>query len=364
MKLHLDQSDQTIGYMLTPPKIIELLESWRIRENDGEEPSPGLEASPHQISALHSRLVAGGCPYVDFGIWRPHGEDFQRAMQFTAHVPLADGTIHVREIRGPDTCSGWQKQWRLYTFVMTLLQAASRTRLATYRDFIIALYERYPEFWWVIALADAKMRQHGLELVRRDCKKKHALGTCPDYKDDQPWDVAFREATKAKEFWDTEVIEKVTDLKNRLVSAAQVLDKGFGKIVMTDGTTINASHPSVPRASGVTPRARRSLSVSSGSSPPRKRQNPPAGNDKDAEGAFTANQAGLPICSAYSAGRCDDANCNLAHACRLCRAGSKRHRPQQCPKNPASAPSGRPASPRQSGRSRGGVKHQKPKGNR
>ena len=86
MEFHLDQADQTIGYMLSPPKIIELLEAWRVRDNDGEEPIPGLENWPQQISALHSRLTAMGCPHVDFGIWRPHGEDFQRAMQFTAHV--------------------------------------------------------------------------------------------------------------------------------------------------------------------------------------------------------------------------------------------------------------------------------------
>ena len=131
-------------------------------------------------------------------------------MQFTAHVPLADGTMHVREVRGPDTVVGWLRHWMLYTYVMTLLQAASRTRLATYRDFIVAFAERFPDYWWVIALADTKMRQHHLEIVRRDCRKRSALGTLTDYDPDKVWDVTYREATKAKDFWDTEVVAKIT----------------------------------------------------------------------------------------------------------------------------------------------------------
>ena len=60
LKLHLDQSDQRIGIMLSQQKICELMDAWRVRDNDGEEPSIGSEASPHQISALHARLVGGG----------------------------------------------------------------------------------------------------------------------------------------------------------------------------------------------------------------------------------------------------------------------------------------------------------------
>ena len=134
----------------------------------------GTEASPHQISALHSRLIAGGCPYVDMGIWRPHGDDFQRAMQFTAHIPLSDGTVHVREVRGPDSYIGWAKQWKLYAYVMTLLRATSRTRLNTYMEFIAGWADRYPDYWWAIALADTKMRVANL-LVR--CNPRVSIDT-------------------------------------------------------------------------------------------------------------------------------------------------------------------------------------------
>ena len=90
------------------------------------------------------------------------------------------------------------------------------------------------------------MRQHHLEIVRRDCFKRHAAGTLPDYLEEMCWDVAYREATKFREFWDVEIVAKVTDLKNRLISAAQILDMGFGKVVLKDGTVIDATHPSAP----------------------------------------------------------------------------------------------------------------------
>ena len=44
-------------------------------------------------------------------------------------------------------------------YTITLLGAASRVRLITYADHIRAFAERFPDYWWIIALADIKMRQ-------------------------------------------------------------------------------------------------------------------------------------------------------------------------------------------------------------
>ena len=95
MKLHLDQASQGFALLLSDQEIAELMDDWRDRYNDGEEPVLGSEATSHQISTLNTPLNSGDRPYADFAIWRPHGDDFQRALEFTARIPQADGTIHL-----------------------------------------------------------------------------------------------------------------------------------------------------------------------------------------------------------------------------------------------------------------------------
>ena len=51
-------------------------------------------------------------------------------------------------------------------------------------------------------------------------------------------------------FWETEVISKIRDLKDGFIPAEQILDMEFGKLVLKDGTVIDINHPQVPRPLG------------------------------------------------------------------------------------------------------------------
>ena len=72
---------------------------------------------------------------------------------------------------------------------MTLLGAAPRARLATYAKHVTTLAERFQDYWWLISLADVKMRRDHLERVLRVAIKSHAAGDLVEFNAVQPWDL-------------------------------------------------------------------------------------------------------------------------------------------------------------------------------
>ena len=56
---------------------------------------------------------------------------------------------------------------------MEVLGAACRVRLKRYEDQIGRLSADYPATWWIVACADLKMRQSGIERVRWRIEADH-----------------------------------------------------------------------------------------------------------------------------------------------------------------------------------------------
>ena len=72
------------------------------------------------MSALAFRIRAGGTPYVDFGVWRPHGADRGRSLRLAAYFLSPTGEFQRRELVGPSNFQEWQRSWRVYAFAMEL----------------------------------------------------------------------------------------------------------------------------------------------------------------------------------------------------------------------------------------------------
>jgi len=163
----LDQADDTEIKPLAISDLRAMMERWKETANDGEEPSEEEEATGEQISALAFRLRSGGTPFVDFGVWRPHGADLGRALRFAAYFLSPAGEFQRKELSGPSSFAEWARAWRVFAFAMEILNAATRTRLKRYYDTIAALNADYPGLWWLVALADHKMRRSQMERIRR-----------------------------------------------------------------------------------------------------------------------------------------------------------------------------------------------------
>ena len=351
----LDQADDTEVMPLDPKVLSTMVEDWRVLENDGEEPTEEEEATSEQLASLEGRAKTGATPFVDFGVWRPFGYRMERALKFVVHQRQTDGSSSPKEINGPDSYTQWVKCWRVYSFAMVTLKLASRTRLQRYADRIRTLSEEWPQFWWVIGLADIKMRSETLERVRRECIRRKARGMLPDFDATKPWDVAYREAAADTDFWAKEVDKQIVMYCTSLRSAATIMDTGTGPIVeMKSGGSRKRAAPldsesdasSVPKKRSNATRAKKKNKAKGKAHGPKKEpqraQGAKAGgkgqalivdlaraDEKKADGAWTRDAAGCQICWAYNKGKCGG-NCptGRAHACERCRStahGAHKH---------------------------------------
>ena len=226
----LDQGDDTEVKPMDPQVHEKLIADWTSRENDGEEPLEEEEASMAQMAALETRVKNGGLPQVDFGVWRPFGDRLARALKFTVHTLRPDGSVAMKEINGPGDFTAWAKSWRVFAFAMSALNYASRTRLDRYYNRIAKLNEEFPNHWWVVGLADIRMRSEHMERVKRNCVKRHTNGELADYDPLRPWDVVFREAALDKDFWNQEVDKKILLHALAMTTHTKLVDEGYGAL--------------------------------------------------------------------------------------------------------------------------------------
>ena len=342
----LDQADDTEIKPLTSEELRRLLAEWITHINDGEDPSEDQEATGEQLAALNFRLRMGGTPFVDFGVWRPHGADLGRALRFAAFFRSPAGEFQRKELAGPASFAEWDRSWRVFGFAMEVLGAASRTRLCRYRDQVAQLARDYPSFWWVVACADLTMRRTHLERIRRRLDSEHAqlgaAGLSPTFDPKRPWDAAFREAACDSVFWTKEVDKKVIQFSTSQKSKGQLTDPGFGDLRL---------EPSSDLGSQGRGRGRSGCDAADGVEVPEKKKarktpqekswsrNPGSGgaagkgkgkgknNDfKTPEGKYVRDSQGVAICWIWNRaqGGCADPCMNKrAHVCELCRGAHR-----------------------------------------
>ena len=157
----------------------------------------------------------------------------------------ASQTFQPKEMPGPATFADWERCWRLYSFGMRALEAASPARLQRYRDKIADLVDTYSHVegggWWLVAMAGIRMRSEHLERIRRRCVHEHAeltgVGLQSDFVTTRPWDKVFKEAARDVEYWSREVDRAA------LMYAAHVKD---ATAITGDGTGFLREGPQVP----------------------------------------------------------------------------------------------------------------------
>ena len=246
----LDQADDTEVIPLGKAMLRDLIETWKATENDDEDPAEDEEASEDQLTGLHFRLGSGATPFVDFGVWRPYGARFGRHLKFHAYIPIPGGGYQQKEFSGPNSFTEWRRSWKPFAFAMTVLGAATRTRVEKYREKIQQLTEDFPTFCWIIALADIRMRSEQMERIRRRCARKHKqlqdAGLPSQYNPSQPWDFVFREAARDEAFWTKHVDKKALMYANQLQSAEEVADEGYGCV--REGMSLQVPHRQNPKA--------------------------------------------------------------------------------------------------------------------
>ena len=342
----LDQSCDAEVKILGTEELRAMLTAWKKQHNDNEEPTEEEEASGEQLTALAHRLRQGTTPYVDFGVWRPHGQDLGRACKFAAHFQTAPGVFTMKEISGPACYADWERSWRVFKFAMEMLGAASRTRLDKYKAQIENLNRDYPTMWWLVAVADIKMRKVHLERIRRRLIDEHleltGAGLRSDFDPLCPWDQCFREAARDRDFWAQEVERKVVQVTTHQRSKAEVIDPGFGSLQFAApaGQGATAAHAEGPprkaprpskaerRAAALAGKAKAPAPAGGGHPAPAKGgKDKGKGKTRDLDrrtpaGNYFYDKAGKQLCWTWNATKngCTEPCPNgRAHVCEVCR---------------------------------------------
>ena len=147
-----------------------------------------------------------------------------------------------REIAAPASYDEWLSAWRVFAMAMRALGAASNAKLTAYENHIHTLAKRYKsEWWWLVAQADARMRREQWPRIKQDGQTQKTIaskkGEPHDFDPERPWDWVLKKAVQDKDYWNTELSEKVNLFTNHLATKAELADEGYGPKSFIQNTT-------------------------------------------------------------------------------------------------------------------------------
>ena len=135
----------------------------------GDHPSPEVEPSIDQLSALAQLLKANATPYADMSLWGPHGLRTLRKAVFKSYVlNAASGEWSKKEAPGPESIIACEKCFKTYKVAMVLLEVAGPERLEAYMEHVKTFHNRFGSACLgIIYRADTRMRSEYMEGLRR-----------------------------------------------------------------------------------------------------------------------------------------------------------------------------------------------------
>eukprot|EP00435_Cladocopium_sp_Y103_P030761 s851_g7.t1 len=225
----------------------------KYKQRFGDHPSPEVEPSIDQLSALAQLIKAGATPYVDMSIWGPHALRTLRKAVFKSYVlNAATGEWSKKETPGPESLVSWEKSFKTFKVAMVLLEACDPERLEAYLEHVKEFHNRFgASCWGILYRADTRMRSEYMERIRRSLEDspKHGFTSA------DPWAAVYAEAVRDQDFWTREVVTPSTLLLARSKSHAV-------------GLSSDSSIESVERSPA--PKRKKSTSPKGASAPKRK----------------------------------------------------------------------------------------------
>ena len=157
-----------------------------------------------QLSCLHYKLQSGQTPFIDMGVWGPHGDRIARAMRFVSQQ-WRDGQWKAVELPGATNLDAWEESWRIFWTGALMLQMATAATLDRYAAEFRARVLQHPDVWHLAAQADIRCRT---EFWSQEKRKQEAFhSTHPSlsaYNPAQPWNSVLRASASHTEFWSRE----------------------------------------------------------------------------------------------------------------------------------------------------------------
>ena len=140
------------------------------------EPESDEKCDGAQLQAVKSKLDADVVPYANFGVFGPRGARFSKIVKCTAHIwDPTTCTCTAKEFKGPRTFDEWRVLWRVYTIALLCFGAVDRARQQQYECHVERFHFDHINspggFWWIIVVADVRMRSEHMEKLRRKAEQ-------------------------------------------------------------------------------------------------------------------------------------------------------------------------------------------------
>ena len=205
-----DQSSLTHIQLMGAAAVTKLYERYRVIR--GSVPHPDSECTELQLSAVKQVMDAGLPPAADFAVFGLHGSRLMRKLHFTATFLDGQGRQTLKELPGPPSYEAWWASFKPYRTALVMFDIADTEHLDNYAEFIKKLDSSWnSRFWFLVVMADFRMRSENFERIRRNLELQHAqlssahegiAAALTSFDPGRPWNEVFRVAVSDKEFWD------------------------------------------------------------------------------------------------------------------------------------------------------------------
>lgn len=301
----------------------------------GERPNQDQEPTPEQVSAIKCILARGSPPFVDFGVFGPHGHRIMKKVKLSGYNIGRDGQLQTIELYGPSNIAMWEACYNVLMNALVMVDAVDLGALMSYKQHVMKLHDRYSaKVWPIIYQADNRLEH--MERTRRTLQSAHeeatAKGATTDYDDARPWNLVFRRVIADESFWRDQVVEPALLVLTKVAGLNEVVQGDAG---VSHGNQSGGPRETEPRVARMSQPPQQSI---------RPRNNNRTGRYHQIEsGRYTANRTGYTLCSAFNSGECEETlnglwcskSSNMVHQCNKC-LGT--HPSSRCPHSELQVP--------------------------
>ena len=292
-------------------------------------PDPGAECTGEQLTGIKHLLDSHRPPYVDFGIFGPHGYRIRRKIKLAGLVLGPGGVLQSVEIVGPPTVADWLKCYLVLRTALIMLDQVGLATLDRYSTQLNEYANRYgPVVWHIIYQADVRARLEHMERVRRIAIDEHAkavaAGFSHSFEPDRPWDYVWTKMVDDANFWRKELEEPCVLVLAKTTSMSSMI--GGDAPAATHNTNRPQSQGSVNYA--VPQRTGGTGDYGGGASPLKKRKEHQ--HNTGSNGGMATNRSGTALCADFNAACGCGPTASTQHGARCPKDSSKAHQCSKC----------------------------------
>ena len=321
--LVLTQTDETLSERISENEHIDYLVKYGKHYGVGAKPLPDHEPTADQLSGLKAVLDDGQPPYVDFAIFVANQHRMLNRLKLMGLRLMEDGSYQKVEIKGPADFSIWKSCWKVFKNCMVMMNTIDLGILEEYQERLEEYHSTYgPGCWSILYQSDTRARGEQvcrikLRLAEQD-RSRAIQGLHPILDPLRPWNSVYRALLDDDVYWRRQFEKPADYVAMKLMAPDQTL--GVDAQVAFSTVELNPQ-PKVTMQGGGRggkQQQRQQQQAATLSSPGGGRKRKNGKGVHIANGSYTANRKGTPLCMAFQSGSCTAAGCTYAHQCASC----------------------------------------------